>query len=150
MKTIRQNVFETNSSSSHSVTISDYGKNLKFDLGEEFICEGGEFGWEWKTYDYWMDRLRYAYATLRSAKWNVEYEKDEDGFILPTTPELQMLDKVLKDQLSVTTVHYKDDAGYVDHQSVSESFSDIFHDEESLKTFIFNDGSEFRTGNDND
>ena len=52
MKTIRSNCFETNSSSTHSITLLTTPKDLNQYAGilVNYRAECGEFGWEWETY----------------------------------------------------------------------------------------------------
>lgn len=71
MLNIREDVFETNSSSAHALTFStdvgevqNYNRNLRF--------EGDEFGWEWRTYDDAQHKFSYwlvAFADNLSIKF---------------------------------------------------------------------------------
>ena len=69
MKTIRNNMFETNSSSTHSITLRSRDKSSTYFESESadinrFVISLGEYGWEWKTYDTPTDRLRYLLTQL--------------------------------------------------------------------------------------
>ena len=49
MKTkIRKGLFETNSSSTHSIVIGNNGEDVQSNLPEEVYFHGGQFGWEHK------------------------------------------------------------------------------------------------------
>lgn len=71
MKTIRKNCFETNSSSTHSLTIFTKNKtytkkDTKHLRGLEVEC--GEFGWENKTYTSPIDKASYFWTLAQSNK----------------------------------------------------------------------------------
>lgn len=151
MKTIRQNCFETNSSSSHSVTIANgYGEIViphiaKFEHDYEpgvFLIKGGEFGWENAEYNDIETKLEYAY-TLATGN----YDKNHD----PETNEyLKMLFEVLKENIEgITEFRQLEGWYYVDHQS-QDLIHEIFESKETLRDFIFNKESELTTGNDNE
>lgn len=65
MTKIRRNVFETNSSSCHSITLGNLSikeKNLK--KYTSLIFQGGEFGWEYIEYNTPQDKLSYYLSAL--------------------------------------------------------------------------------------
>ena len=63
MKTqIRRSVFETNSSSTHSISIVREPTNIHFPTTLEFNV--GEFGWEWKTYSDYLSKASYLYTAI--------------------------------------------------------------------------------------
>lgn len=150
MKTIRPNTFETNSSSSHSVTISPCGPLVmegKF-AGECIRLTGGEFGWENETYSHWEDKLRYLVAHAMSGS-----DASEDP---EQNPRLQMLIEAIKQHTGADSVFAEGTKngfwkyGYIDHQSwdvAQEVYDGGIND---IINFVFNAGSELRTGNDND
>lgn len=144
MKVQRKAVFETNSSSSHSVTIADSGElldTLKVDTNGTVHLETGEYGWEVEDYYHPFDRASYA-ATFAANSSSEQY--------------IQMLYDVIKEHTCCRNViiNGKKDArneidyGYIDHQSWDEA-ARIFESKESLKNFLFNPRSSFRTDNDN-
>lgn len=138
-KTIRQNVFETNSSSTHSVTIVNGPHDMVVkapDSWEDFELNTGHFGWENKTYKSFDSKLKYAF-TLTQESENDQY--------------LDMLKKVLRTNILGEydfKLGYTD--GYVDHQSVDGMADEIFESEETLESFLFCKQSYFTTGNDNE
>jgi len=141
MKVIREGVFETNSSSMHSIHIARAAKTydtiVPNDQGE-IILTGGEFGWEQETYRGSTTKANYCAV-------------DTEG-----NPELRAtLEKVIKDHtgaksvvFDITTDYSGDYHSYIDHESVGTSH-EAFESEETLKEFIFNPESCLITDNDN-
>ena len=158
MKNIRNSVFETNSSSTHSISICsgcDTYDTLVPDDDGNIILTGGQFGWEWETYTDPQTKANYAAI----------YCSDSDGCI----PELksraskykEMLIDVIKKHTGAkdvvfdfsTTDYDHEHYSYIDHQSAiyEGGRCDLaFKDEETLKNFLFNPASELKTGNDNE
>ena len=86
MLSVRRNTFETNSSSSHSLTLIEDGY-YTYDIEGEadydnntLVISLGEYGWEWVTYDTPIDRLRYLLTNLACVNGlNTDrYYTDED------------------------------------------------------------------------
>ena len=144
---IRQGVFETNSSSTHSLCINAgnrYIPNMR-----RLKIETGEFGWEEETYYGMDDKLSYALTYALGGNSN-KY--------------IEMLNEVLTDNMPDTDITYdgmsyeellemdvsRDDVdfGYIDHESISEA-SGMFLSKNSLEDFIFGRDSYFETDNDN-
>lgn len=172
---IRSSVFETNSSSTHSVSISR--KNSRyFDSSSlnRFIDEDdnkvhvrfGEFGWEVESYHMPYEKLQYIVTML------VETESDDvtsvnelfetDGFKLINDAianycncdgiwidEDMQLDSYTWDG---RTHYYISHNGYIDHQS-REDYNNVqdFLDDYGLDItqFIFDNGVVVHTDNDN-
>lgn len=144
MKNIRKGVFETNSSSSHSICISNKGQlENGFYLNDEGKIEihPGEFGWE---IDSFRDCASKASYCLTRAK-----NDGENG----NNDKLTMLKNVIEDFTGKEVVfvesygaYYK--WGYIDHQSF-DVCDEAFESEENLKNFIFNSKSILVTDNDN-
>lgn len=138
MITKRQSVFETNSSSSHSLTIG-CGKNwdtINLDQDNNIILEGGEFGWGYEEY----------YDALTKANY---YAVDNRGY----EENLELLTKVLKEYTNCNEVIFNFDLdsyydSYIDHQSSGLTREEIYT-EDDLKNFIFNRSSILIIDNDN-
>lgn len=135
-KLIRKSVFETNSSSCHSISLASFDKEFVIDtiypdqFGKIYV-EGGEFGWHWERYNDAKTKLSYAF---------------QDGV------DIGLLSKVVMDQTGATEVVFdakSKQEGYIDHESVGNARS-ICVDETSTRNFIFNKNSWLFTGNDND
>lgn len=139
--TIRKNVFETNSSSTHSLCISEEGKYSSISLNEDgnIVLNGGEFGWGWDKFN---DPLTKAnYCALDN---------------LHNPHRLELLKKVLKKETGANEIliNISDDwnsptCSYIDHEGHGTSV-DAFLDEETLKNFIFGENSWLYIGNDNE
>lgn len=136
-KQIRSNVFETNSSSTHSIAISKApvvaGKYISFGIGE--------FGWENDT----ADTADYLYTA-----------------ILEQNNSSELLNK-LKDILDKHSIEYKFeehryvkssygeylDYGYIDHgYELGEFLDAVLNNEDLLMRYLFGDSTVY-TGNDN-
>lgn len=133
MKKIRQSVWETNSSSSHSISIGNDNQDMVLDTiypdeNGTIYVNGGDFGWEWNKYNDAKTKLSYAY---------------QDGV------DVWLLEEVIKEHTGAKTVIFGDiNNGYIDHQSsgVARTMCDTAR---NLKNFIFNKNSWLFTGNDN-
>jgi len=129
---IRKSVFETNSSSTHSIHIDN--KTMLMDtslLPDEdgvITLTGGEFGWEWERYN---DALTKAnYASIESSGVNNE-----------------LLIQAISEQTGARSVNINHiNWVYIDHQS--QGLLREMNLEE-LKNWIFNPNSWLITGNDN-
>lgn len=140
MRTVRQSVFETNSSSTHSITINE--KSVLMDSitpnqDGVIVLNGGEFGWTFDKFDDPLTKANYC---------AIDVKNDPD--------KTQMLKDVLTEQTGAEIVikisdDYDDiNHSYIDHQS--EGTSNLaFESKEKLKNFIFNRKSILFTGNDN-
>lgn len=65
MKKIRNKVFETNSSSSHSITIDNTTQLIDLSLENEsgvILIESKNFGWEWEKYNDAYTKAQYLIA----------------------------------------------------------------------------------------
>jgi hypothetical protein len=132
-KLIRSGVFETNSSSSHSVSVANETKEFVLDTiypDQDGIVElcGDDFGWEWFKHNDAETKANYAAQ---------QFENNE--FALDTLKE------VIMEQTGAEDVVFKLGNGHVDHDSMGILESS----KEYLKDFIFNKNSWLFGGNDN-
>lgn len=143
---VRQGVFETNSSSTHSISIASYSEGdlmdtLPLDEYGNVVLNGGEFGWEVEDY---RDALTKAnYVAIYIQQWAPSDQKD--GF-------MKLFTGVLREQTSCNKVVFNFDGNwsYIDHQSVEDGQMDwLFESSETLREFIFNPKSTLHTDNDN-
>lgn len=164
---IRRSVFETNSSSMHSLTVTPNGEmdNLTVDEYEnKVITEFGEFGWEVRRYTDANTKLSYLVTMLIETHGDC-YSMDElyetedfklineavanycncDGIIINSKLEQwKSYDGELRD--------WNDHDGYIDHQSVEDysSVRDFLEQNGCTVTeFIFDKGVILHTDNDN-
>lgn len=139
---IRSNVFETNSSSVHSIVITktptDPGWFVEFSIGE--------FGWEFNELSTPEEKASYFYTAACSLlKRDIFNEISEKLF------------KYGIEIYSTNRAAFEFDAeytwlenGYIDHVEELESWvNDLMNDTDKLIRFIFNDESFVITGNDN-
>jgi hypothetical protein len=153
MRKIRKSLFETNSSSTHSIVIANNGNDcFKEHLPEKLVFDTDEFGWEWDRYDDVQNRANYLFTALLYNVWADEYFP----FVLDTLkkwnieveyPPFHMNDKG----------YYEfddpkhDDFYYIDHGSQLEGFiKEVCTDETLLMNYLFSDESFIATGNDNE
>lgn len=133
MKTIRKGVFETNSSSTHSISLE---LGLEWDTIEPekdgvIRFYGMDFGWEWRVYNDAYTKAEYCLADKIGQEKIRQIVEDFTG-----CPVEFMFDE--------------DDWGifYIDHQSCGTAKEEFDSDDE-LRDFIFNKSSILFTGNDN-
>lgn len=138
MKNIRSGVFETNSSSTHSIAIAEDADGILDtivpDADGTIVFIGGEFGWSWEKFNDPMTKANYCAVDLQS-----------------NPASMTMLSEVISQHTGAKRIVFSidRDSSYVDHQSVGTS-EDAFANTEALKNFIFNPKSWLFTGNDND
>lgn len=142
MKKIREGVFETNSSSTHSISIAS-GKCKMIDTifpdeNGDIVLNGGQFGWEIREYNNAITKANYCAI---------------DQF--DNLDRIKMLSEVILEQTGAKrlildfTNNYKDkNYSYIDHQSEGTS-NEAFESKEILRNFIFNPESVLYTDNDN-
>lgn len=139
MKKIRHNVFETNSSSSHSISLSDTTTYTSITPNEEgqIVLNGGEFGWGYESYTDPESKASYFAV---------------DNF--HNKARLAMLERVVIEHTGVSSVMYnfsleyqEKNWSYIDHQS--SGTTDVIKTEQDLKTFIFSRNSILTIDNDN-
>lgn len=147
----RKNVFETNSSSTHSITLGggEYLMDTSLVPNEEGFIDipAYEFGWEYDTYRY--AEAKASYALIYCLDWSGD-NKDK---------HLSVLIDVIKDQTGAIGIKWSETQksswdfyphGYIDHQSVEGGRLDyLFEDAETLRRFIFDEHSVLITDSDN-
>lgn len=162
MKTIRQGVFETNSSSMHTFTIADRWEFETIELNDDWNAEISfwEFWWGFEKYNDAHSRLSYI-ATY--VFWYAPYEWDDsssryDGCLVTkdfnkwedwlyeytwTIPCILKFEEIIKEHTWASGVRYlSSDFGYIDHQSVDEwkiAFDDMLNAAFREKSFLIID-----------
>lgn len=132
-RAIRNGVFETNSSSSHSITIVS-GDYVADRLGvADGVCSiySGEFGWEQETYRDAATKAAYCATFARESR-----------------ECLETLRRVVEQEVGCPVVFVDLVNGYIDHQSF-DTAEQAFESEKNLRDFIFNRASVLETDNDN-
>lgn len=135
MKQVRQGVFETNSSSTHSICIA---KNATLELPKELHFNLGEFGWECGTLGDLHTKASYLYTGFENNGRMDDFNK--------------IVQLLAAKGIEVTVVPKEEgDWYYVDHADELGEFLDaICADENKLINFLFSPLSFIITGNDND
>lgn len=173
MKTqVRRSVFETNSSSTHSISIVKESTNTHFPSVVEF--NSGEFSWEWENYNDYLSKASYLYTAILETTQLKVTEDLADGKKRCKDLIDEKLNKIREVlykygivcvfdsfeirhydyEVSVGKHHhnyYPDHKGYIDHgYELGDWVDRILNDEKLLINFLFNNDSVIETGNDND
>ena len=128
MKQVRNGVFETNSSSVHSICIQ---KDKNITLPNSIYFHTGEYGWEFDC----VDTASYLYTLILNSG-----DKEE---------KLNTLKNIL-DKHSISYTFEEPKTGYVDHGYEAREFVDaVLNDEDLLLRCLFGTDSCVYTGNDN-
>lgn len=174
MKTqIRRSVFETNSSSTHSISIVKEPTNIHFPATMEFNV--GEFGWEWKIYSDYRSKASYLYTAIlcnTCLDSNTELIDGKQKCRAMVKEKLNKITNILSkygikcvfQSFKTTSFNYNDYSdghpiwsyyidtrGYIDHgNELKEWINTILNDETLLINFLFDNSSVIETGNDNE
>ena len=136
-KQIRQGVFETNSSSTHSICIA---KEAELIIPKELHFEFGEFGWEFRTLQSVEEKASYLYTGLK------DNDRLDDFNNIVETLKNKGIEVTFEEQTGKNSW----DNGYIDHSDELGKFlNDICIDSEKLMKFLFSPLSFILTGNDN-
>ena len=152
LRNIRKSVWETNSSSVHSLVVcnidSESSQIIKIskDLSIEFY--GGEYGWGPDSCDTAEEKANYLAVYL------MLYSKDAD--------KIEMFERVIKEVTGAETLKYMflnsngdsdygdDNWSYIDPQGYEDGNWDLlFASDDTLKDFIFNRKYSINISNDN-
>lgn len=159
MKQIRCGVFETNSSSTHSVSIK-HDHSLPVSEDGYVHVSMGRFGWEIKTYKDPIDKLSYLLTMLymkhddiRLVGWEENAEKMREIVKkLSDTEDFKQISDVVASHANCKGIILDPVNGYIDHQS-HERYRSVqdFLDSYGLgiKQFVFDSGVAVHTDNDN-
>lgn len=142
MKKVRKGMFETNSSSTHTIIITE--QNCEPGVFVDFQI--GEFGWEHRILDTIPERASYLY-TLACECYHRDVYQDLYEILVKYGVDCEC---------SVPAIFCDDskykylENGFVDHAYEGRDFVDaIFHSERRLIRYLFSDESFVITGNDN-
>lgn len=172
-RTVRKGVFETNSSSIHTLVISHIGENDINCDGQPVIFYCGEYGWGYDELCTVNERASYLWTYLMyEYQDSYEYE-DEHGWSHPEMTRTQVVDLLKKrcEEINVNAEFCfptKDDYFYIDHCSdwtsagyydeekreyvyrrVDSIFEKMLNDAQMLKNYLFNDKNFIVISNDN-
>ena len=140
---IRKGVFETNSSSTHSIVIAREN-TVPYNLIDFRI---GEFGWERDLLTTPSERASYFYTSACDCL-NRDVANDIEALLTPYGIKCTFSEKAVFE--SSGKCKWLNN-GYVDHSENSQEFVEaLFSDASKLIDFLFNAESYIETGNDND
>ena len=158
MRQIRENLFETNSSSTHVITIANNNDDdFKNNLPEKVYMRLGEFGWDFERYDDIDSKASYLFTaivyndkvddylmklikTLES--WKIEVEH---------TPIKKIESEYTKGRFYWVNEEKPNEYFYIDHSDeLDDWLKELFADETLLMNYLFSPESFVATGNDND
>lgn len=161
MKTIRQNTFETNSSSTHSLTINTVGYNdikdtVQLTVDGDLVLPRMCFGWEHAKYNDIVTKATYLGVYFNS---HIRYNQPETK---GTAEMKQWLDdilieftgckKVIHSYLTIESggnICICDDV-HIDHCGEAKNLSEVIMNKENMKNFLTCNDSWLFTSNDND
>ena len=146
MKTVRQHLFETNSSSIHSITIGNNGEDFKSNLPEKVVFGGGEFGWEHEIYDNVQDKANYLRVSLSYTDNPEELQSKITKILEKWGVESEWIQEDEKDSMYIDGVYSYVDHGYENRDLVET----LANNEELLMNYLFSEASTVETGNDNE
>lgn len=156
MLQIRKNVFETNSSSSHSLHITR-GEAAAAPFSAEVLRTGvypvtlGDYHWEWGRYYTLAKKLDYMCSAIAAAGKFSECETCDDA--REFVPEFRILDDLVREKtgvrITLPSVGHASRGASIDHQSENLPWA-VLKDKERLETLLFSEKSYIQTGNDND
>ena len=159
MRQIRRGVFETNSSSCHSITFCGRGELepncMPIDKNGYIHAHFSEFGWE--VDDYYDQQSKLSYLLTMAAHLNgcypycykrVEQEEMIEKFI--ETDDFKRISDEIADYADCRGVILDYSEGYIDHQSVDNDSLDEFlaWNNTNILDFVFG-GVVVHTDNDN-
>lgn len=148
-KIVRALMPETNSSSSHSVTISSNICTEKYPESQNLILESTgiirfreerDFGWEWERYNDSYTKSLYVLASIDQYHYT---DKVSDYNEL-----IEIFKKVICDYTGANDVIIEN-VPSIDHQSYDTLDIELLKNPNDLKDFIFNPASWLFLGNDN-
>lgn len=156
---IRNGVFETNSSSTHSICIADPRNfiidSLLVDEAGKLQIFGGEFGW---GYEHHNDAATKASYCLVHAKSRQVPGQDREEMLRKAiaeftgAKEIEFVPVTRKGETKWSAPAEEDEWGYIDHQSIEDSGGagePVWESIDTLKNFIFNRNSQLTIDNDN-
>lgn len=158
MQQVRSNVFETNSSSTHSLVLSNEGLLQEVPFPKHILekgvidVESGEYGWEQEYYSGAWDKLSYLYTdAMMAVPHDKREETDPNTFV---SEKLDLIREAIKLHTGMECNFLKSNDsyspfGYIDHQSVGECYEVWENGIQGVINFVFNPNSYFETDNDN-
>ena len=150
MRQIRMNVFETNSSSTHSICISRQNHEIPEELPKVLIFRHGEYGWDYKTYNDTQNKANYLYQAIYDLQKYGYYTKTEYNKMLAHISDVLFKHGVTAGFEDEIKNEYGMEYGYVDHaEELNDFIRGMCLGEKKLLRYLFSENSFIITGNDN-
>lgn len=156
MKQIRRNLFETNSSSTHAITIANNtDDDFKNNLPKVLELELGEFGWEFDRHQTIFERASYLFTAIVYNGWVEEYmpklvDTLKKWDVEVRYPELKKIESEYHPGDFYFEPVKENGYYYIDHGFELKDFVEkLFSDETLLMNYLFSPESFVSTGNDN-
>lgn len=155
-KQIRKKVFETNSSSSHSLTMSS-GDLVKRPFAAKVLRAGvieltvGEYHWEWRRYYEPAAKLAYLLTQITGGELPAGDSESITAQLREDNERFAMLEQVVLDHTGCKLL-VTPGSGGIDHQSGPQEKGvglELFNNADTLRDFLFKADSYIETGNDN-
>lgn len=156
---IRRSIFETNSSSTHSITVENrtlQHSSLLQDKEGYIHTYLGDYGWDFEDYTDQNHKLSYLITMIAGihsidAWYNDGKELKAAIEKIQDTEDFKRIQDVVVSYTGAKGIILDKSSGYIDHQSIRCSTLDDFLEESetSILEFIFADTT-VHTGNDND
>ena len=133
MRNIRNGVFETNSSSMHSLSVIGTKKFSQRKYEEETHVFEGEFGWGYEVLSEPVEKLSYLITYYRENK-----------------DMLERISRIFEEYTGSTLIIHDEEEyeGYIDHESMDCLNGDVT-DDDSIRDIIFSDSHTIIIDNDN-
>jgi hypothetical protein len=138
---IRNNVFETNSSSVHSIVYSKAGLEpckIRRNKNNEIVVDYGQFDKDERLYTSQEDKLSYLVTLIAYIAGNYDGGTNE----VYNSYEFERLSEAICEYSGASGIHIKDkETPYIDHQSIPGICSGCiidFYDSDDVINFVFN------------
>ena len=160
---VRQGVFETNSSSTHAISVASFYPedwNISYKVPEKVhFALDQEFGWEFETYDDTDSKAAYLWLLVCDMHNDIK-DLDELKAVKAHLEEVLTnagVKEVTFDMGSYKECTWRDDgsmymkySGYIDHSYEAYEFAKaLLNNDEMLLAYLFDSDSVVATGNDN-
>lgn len=164
MRQIRKNTFETNSSSTHSITLcdKDCGYDTCIDNGQDYErtlhIDLARYGWEWKWISSPYEKLQYVLTQIAQTLCCIEdYMSEEDNRDeareeIYNNHDFETILYYVKKNTDFDTIEIGDLDGHIEHGSYVNTLYELCDEAgcDSIEDFLFNPSIKIRQGNDNE
>lgn len=156
-KVIRENLFETNSSSVHAIVVNPKAE-LQIPETHVINFNVGEFGWELETYHSIEDRASYLWTAILEVycKWNDNDESQKYYTEGAREWERYIIETINNEFKGNVDVYFEwpnkhTQFFYIDHSEELTPWLEILkNNPHNLLAYLLGADTEIRTGNDND